>query len=695
MNSLNLKEENCSIKIDDNSDDIIMRALQTNKPWSSISTSEDLHFDALDTDEIFQSILHEDQFLNSSTSVDLTDNASVIDYEVDHYRFRLIKDGDERGVYSGNLFDPQQTKLSSPIEIVATTCDMNREWGRILEWHDAQNIKHSWVMPMKLLSGDGLEMRRELMSQGAVIESSRYARENFLTYLLKIVPNKHATVIDQTGWFRDLYVLPDQVFGQQTDDMIIYQSKSSLEPPFSQSGTLEEWQQQIAIPSISNSRLVFSISLAFAGALLEPLAEESGGFHYRGGSSIGKSTALELASSVFGKPSMYKKQWRATSNGLETVAVLYNDGLLVLDEISQCEPREIGKTIYMLANQQGKTRADSCGNAKKSASWRLMILSSGEESLASILNKVGEKSKAGQENRLADIPADAGQSLGIFDCLNGESSANEFANKLKKASQRYYGVVGIEWLAHIANDRATLTEQAQNMIEQFIDLYVPKKSDGLIYRVAKRFAIVAAAGECATRAGLTAWDIGEATKAAVRCFNDWIANVGGLGNFEEKAILKQIRSFIEANESSRFEKIVLDPERYPSNSDVRVHKRVGYVKHITNKPKEYIFFKEQFESEICKSLDLKHVLNVLKKYGWLNCNSEKDFTKTVRLPNQGSQRMYVLNDSLWDWDDGSTSPVENKSITHEINDDLDHPIFNKYDAHKSKVLGRPRPVLKV
>ena len=40
-----------------------------------------------------------------------------------------------------------------------------------------------------------------------------------------------------------------------------------------------------------NSRMVFALSVAFAGPLIEPAGEDSGGFHLRGVSSTGKSTA--------------------------------------------------------------------------------------------------------------------------------------------------------------------------------------------------------------------------------------------------------------------------------------------------------------------------------------------------------------------------------------------------------------------
>lgn len=73
---------------------------------------------------------------------------------------------------------------------------------------------------------------------------------------------------------------------------------------------------------------------------------ESGGFHFRGSSSSGKTTALHLAASVFGQPSRYIRLWRTTANGLEGLAALHNDSLLILDELSQADPKEAGEAAY-------------------------------------------------------------------------------------------------------------------------------------------------------------------------------------------------------------------------------------------------------------------------------------------------------------------------------------------------------------
>jgi putative DNA primase/helicase len=70
--------------------------------------------------------------------------------------------------------------------------------------------------------------------------------------------------------------------------------------------------------------------------------------------------------------------------------------------------------------------------------------------------------------------------------------------------------------------------------------------------VGARFALVGAAGEIATAAGLTGWPAGESERAARACFQSWLAARGGNGNGEIVAMLRQVRRFLELHGEGRF-----------------------------------------------------------------------------------------------------------------------------------------------
>ena len=532
----------------------------------------------------------------------------------------------------GNEYD---RLLSPAIHVLAKTrTPTGTAWGRLLEWRDDDHRLHQWAMPLDLLQGDVTDVCKELAYRGASPSLIKRNRDLFITYLQVCPTHRRALCVERLGWHGGAFILPHGAIGH-SDDMTVYQNPHGLESAFIQSGTAEQWRDHVAALAIGNSRLMFALSLAFAAPLAELAGEQSGGFHFRGGSSSGKSTALDLACSVWGSP-RYKREWRATTNGLEALAALHNDCLLVLDELNQCEPKAIGQAVYMLANGQAKTRMNKTLSARASLTWRVLFLSAGEQGLSDLLAQAGQQIKAGQEIRLADIPADAGAGLGAFERLHGTDDPSAFSVAIKDAAATHYGTVGMAWLNRVANDRPTLTSTLKAQIDHFTAQHVPAHASGQVQRVARRFALVAIAGELASQADLTGWPAGHATQAAARCFADWLLGFGGIGNHEERAIIQQVQAFIEAHGSSRFESMTADRER--------INNRVGYIRQVGNDAREYLIFPEQFKREVCKGFDYRQVSKVLTAHNIITPDADGKATRPTRTPDGNKLvRLYVIN----------------------------------------------------
>jgi uncharacterized protein (DUF927 family) len=163
-------------------------------------------------------------------------------------------------------------------------------------------------------------------------------------------------------------------------------------------------------------------------------------------------------------------------------------------------------------------RASRNGFARSAQRWRLLFLSAGETSLSAVLAQAGKQSTAGQEIRLADIEADAGEGMGIFETLHGYPNAASLAVAIKEASSKYHGVVGNEWLRYLVANRTDLKDLVPEQSKRFVSGVIPAHTAGQVERVARRFALVAIAGEFATHCKLTGWQEGEAIHAARTCF---------------------------------------------------------------------------------------------------------------------------------------------------------------------------------
>jgi uncharacterized protein (DUF927 family) len=396
----------------------------------------------------------------------------------------------------------------------------------------------------------------------------------------------------------------------------------------------------VAALAAGNSRVVFALSVAFSGALADIMGEDSGGFHIRGTSSSGKSTALRVAASVWGNPATFTRNWRTTTNGLEGLAALHNDGILILDELSQIDPKEAGAAAYMIANGQSKTRATRTGAARGISRWRLMLLSAGEISLTETMRRAGHQTNAGQEIRLADIDADAGAGFGAFEELHGFTPA-ALALALKDAASTNHGAVGLAWLRNIVADRATLPDLIAGNIRQFVAECTPQDASGQVLRVARRFALVAMAGELATHYGLTGWQEGEAGTAARKCFDVWLESFGGAGNREERAMLEQVRAFFEAHGASRFDDMQSEREQ-------RIINRAGFFRNDVDGTRQFFVLPEAFKREVCAGFDAKAVTAALIRAGWLDVGSGGKSAQKPRLPGMGPTRCYVFNARMWE-----------------------------------------------
>lgn len=531
-----------------------------------------------------------------------------------------------------------------PFDVRAMVRDHNGAgWGLLVELKDPDGRSHRIIIPHANLKGEGADALGMLMDRGCV---PRQGTDRFLIeYLRETRPEARARITDRTGWFSSsVFVLPDRAIGDE-DEPVIFQTEIPGAHQFRVKGTTEQWREHVGALCAGNTRLVFGVSAALAGSLLYVGSAEGGGFHYRGGSSSGKTTILRVAASLCG-PAEYMQRWRATDNGLEGMALAHSDCPLLLDELAQLDPKAAGEVAYMLGNGSGKTRATRTGSLRERSNWRVLFQSAGEVGLSEHMAEAGKKTKAGQEIRLCEIPADAGAGLGCFENLHGRENGAEFAKALDTATRRYHGAVWPAFLEKIIGQHEELPAVIRRLVQRFEETALSVGAEGQARRAAQRFALVAAAGELATSFGLTGWPEGEAVKAARACFTAWLARRGGEGNQEERAALRQVRTFLRQYGESAFADLnrpsVDTDTRAPIRSD-----RAGYRKQLDGEDAaiEYFVFVETWRERVCKGLDSVFVARLLVDRGYAKAGTEKGcppYLVRVTLPEGRSRVVHIL-----------------------------------------------------
>lgn len=530
-------------------------------------------------------------------------------YETHDEWFELDKENKKPGLYYHGIKEGKDgvilidTWISSPVHAIAKTCDERGcSWGLLLSYQKPNGLWGEWAAPLHLLKGSGDELRGELLDQGVRIDPRQ--RNHLALWLMNQYPEEQIIAALRSGWHDGpngrAFVLPNRVIGASG---IRFQSEHAAHDDFTRAGTLEGWKKEVAAMCSGNPVLILGVSSSFVGPLLKiaKLQDHGGaGLHLEGDSSRGKTTVLQCGASVWGAPG-FVRTWRATANGLEATSAALNDTCLILDEISECSPHEIGAIVYSIANGHGKQRAKRTGGARESAKWRVFLLSSGERSIGAHMSEAGRKIKAGQEIRLLDVPVTK-QKHGCFDELHGYPNGRAFADALKTATAKHYGHAGPLFVKKLLSD----IQDLPRLLDQVTRHQGFHAKDGPEGRAASTFALVGMAGELAIEYGIAPWEQGAALRAAMWAFNEW-RKFRGSGQTESRQVLQAVRDFILRHGDSRFSMF--------GDSGVTIRDRAGYWKGSEN-GRIYLFHSGALR-EAVPGYDMGRILDGLEQAGWI------------------------------------------------------------------------------
>ena len=565
------------------------------------------------------------------------------------------------GVYHVQGKKPAQA-VCSRLEVIAQSRnEHSNEWGYVLRWDDPDGHPHEWSFPKSLIMKQGTDLSEVLAKGGLNIAPERQAL--IKEYISAVNPSKRLRNVSRPGWHKlgsgglnggRVFVLPGQVIGQSGGEGVILQHDAHDSSPGTARGMLSEWQPHLAKLCVGNDILAFGVSIAFAAPLLELLDKDSGGFHFYGVSSSGKSTALKVAASVWTSP---VETWRTTDNALEDTAERHNDILLALDELAQVDPKKAAEVAYMLGNGEGKQRLNQQIMAQPKKKWRVLFLSTGETTLSQHAEEAGKRITGGTEVRMVNIDADAGTQTGIFKDIHGESSPAVFADKLKGLASTYQGTAGPAFVEYVIKNESQVVQRIRSLMGEF-NLGVPDGSSGEISRVADRFGLVGAAGEVAIEAGITPWPQGSAMDAAHWCFDAWLKGRTTGSSDIEKGI-EQIRAFLLSYGDARFQELASD-NTFIASGGHPINNRAGFRREVEENDGgvEYLIPSEIFKTEICKGCNFTKVAQELHQRDYLRRSSADRLQVQHRIEGMGKNpiRFYAINSSIFG--EAESGPVD-------------------------------------
>jgi putative DNA primase/helicase len=522
-------------------------------------------------------------------------------------------------------YDKEGRKLSplyvcQPFEILAMARTSEGDgWSNVLRFRNPDGEEVTRIFARSLLAADGVELRKALLDNGFSMSIHPSVRSKLVEVLNESVVTNRAVLAASTGWAGNSFVLPNETLAPPGAEPVLLRNRTPG-AHYAKAGFFEAWQREIADKALDNPLLMFVLALGFAPPLLQKLGGESGVFHIRGSSTAGKTTLAKAAGSIWGGggPLGFAQTWRGTGNAVEMSLAAHCDTLIVLDELKQSDPNDIGQVVYAITAGTAKARLNAAAELRPRVTWRTLALSTGELGLADHMRGAATQTQmyAGQALRFLDIEADARSGRGVWSELHGAPSPKAFADALNAASDQHYGWAGPAFVKALIERGRQSIDEAHILRSEFDRVATRVDDPPQVKRAASRFALVAAAGELASRFGITNWPEGTAMRACQVVFENWAANFGRSGSHEEREVIRRIVDAIEKHGASHFAK---RPRRKADDDEPTPRpasfEQWGWYEARENE-KRYYFTSGAFK-KVCQGMDVLFAARTLDKLGVL------------------------------------------------------------------------------
>lgn len=528
---------------------------------------------------------------------------------------------------------------TTPVIVIAySRTAENSGWNRVVKFMDQDNRCHKLNIPSSDLLGGGSAAVRLLVDHGLGLCPGR--EKLLILYLQCCNPSTRLLRVLNSGWVDDMhvFVLPSQVFGQTNGETITFEPEQNSKTirSITCQGTLTEWKEQQAATTKDNPLLIFCILCALIGPLLKILGLDGGGFHFYGSSSRGKTTLLQVASSVHGCGSdpaidsvhSFAQRWNFTANGLEGIAAVHSDLLTALDEVGTYNGTDLGVDVYTLAGGQGKATLTSSRKIRQARAWRGNILSTGEKSMRQAIEESGRAAKTGQLLRMIDIMVDD-----VFPSPTEGMTPADFANYLKKTCSTVYGTAGPAFIQGLIETLEDYPDENIELLRAALELYAkeltPEDARPEQARAFRRFAGLRIAGELAIQFGVLPLSEEDVRSAVVHVRDLWLRENHSIGD-ADRALLK-LQSFLIRNHSS-----------LPSISDKNA--KSSNARAFRNPQKNWFLFDDEQLMAATGGSNIKDVVRELRQKGLLAVHEAGRLKVKQKLASAGGEfvRFYAV-----------------------------------------------------
>lgn len=272
---------------------------------------------------------------------------------------------------------------------------------------------------------------------------------------------------DRLGWndTQDAFLCGGKLYktdGKVVDIAVAGKAKRSSDETIPM-GSLEKWKE---IANIYNRDGLECFQTAVATAFASPIAplgslERAALVFLTGQAGVGKSTALMIATSVFGNPErMVFNKMDTPKSRLHKLGV-YSNIAASFDEMTELHPKEASELAYTITQGRGHDKMGSGGEDMlvNTTYWSCIPVMSANDSILTALSQQGNDPTA-QMSRVLEIKAVNINKV----CTPAEIENNE---RLARQLLNNYGTAGDVYLRYITAHKGEVLDMIYNVEKMF------------------------------------------------------------------------------------------------------------------------------------------------------------------------------------------------------------------------------------
>lgn len=385
----------------------------------------------------------------------------VIDNKLIKVEFKEVKGEIEERKTTVSRMAPMVLKELSNIERNSVHYEVS--------WKDRGREKRE-VVPASVLA-----TKKDLLTladKGLPVTDLNY--KNLIDYFEKfreINLLEQSQMVERLGHIKDMFIHP--LYSNDIEIVPNDIGEKQLLEAFETKGTAESWNTEVFERIKQHPKVLFMVLASFASVILRDLKVSPFIVDLSGSTSQGKTTALQVARSVWGTEEL-TNEWNATRVSIERKAGFLNSFPIYMDDTRKADERTLQSIVYQFSGGRSKGRGSLKGSQRE-ATWNNILLSTGEVSLTDYAGKAG--GAAARVIPLIDQPF--------------ENVDYQYFSLVYKAIDENYGAIGLEFLKKWQEQKEKLIPDFYRVKEHYMN---KSKENEVLTRISMYYAAVHFAG---------------------------------------------------------------------------------------------------------------------------------------------------------------------------------------------------------